>query len=79
MTDNKIMGFGLSILSWLLLALVYDGLQLFILSQLDNYPLEKSDFNQAKIKSYNIISDLSEKARLIYYSEFFMDVSEKVN
>src|SRR5690606_14455858 len=28
MTDNKIMGFGLSILSWLLLALVYDGLQL---------------------------------------------------
>lgn len=40
--------------------------------------LEKSDFNQAKIKSYNIISDLSEKARLIYYSEFFKDVSEKV-
>lgn len=40
-TDNKIKGFGLSILSWLLLALVYDGMQLFVLSSLDNYPLEK--------------------------------------
>jgi Cu-processing system permease protein len=40
-TDNKIKGFGLSILTWLMLALVYDGIQLFILSSLSNYPLEK--------------------------------------
>ncbi|MFN3196204.1 MAG: ABC transporter permease [Chlorobiota bacterium] len=40
-TDDKIKGFGISILSWLLLALVYDGVQLYLLSMLSNYPLEK--------------------------------------
>lgn len=39
--DNKIRGFGFSILTWLILALVYDGFQLYLLSTLKNYPLEK--------------------------------------
>jgi Cu-processing system permease protein len=40
-TDDKIKGFGISIFSWLILALVYDGVQLYLLSMLSNYPLEK--------------------------------------
>ena len=38
---NKIRGFGLTLLVWLLLALIYDGLVLMALSFFSEYPLEK--------------------------------------
>ena len=39
--ENRIQGFGLAILVWLLLALVYDGIVLLLLLQFNDYPLEK--------------------------------------
>ncbi|MGD8306013.1 MAG: ABC transporter permease subunit [Ignavibacteria bacterium] len=39
--DDKAKGLGLSILIWLILAVVYDGLVLFIVYYFEEYPLEK--------------------------------------
>jgi len=39
--DDKAKGLGFSILLWLILAVVYDGLVLFIVYYFDEYPLEK--------------------------------------
>lgn len=39
--DNRIRGFGLAILVWLLLAVVYDGLFLLGLAWFSDYPLER--------------------------------------
>lgn len=39
--DDKAKGLGLSILIWLILAVVYDGLVLFIVYYFEDYPLEK--------------------------------------
>jgi len=39
--ENRIKGFGLSILLWLLLAIIYDGIFLLMLILFESYPLEK--------------------------------------
>lgn len=39
--ENKIKGFGLAILVWLFLAVVYDGIFLLILVYFQDYPLDK--------------------------------------
>lgn len=39
--ENKIKGFGIAILMWLLLAVVYDGVFLISLMVFDDYPLDK--------------------------------------
>lgn len=39
--ENKIMGFGYAILTWLFLAVVYDGLLLILLMIFQDYPLDK--------------------------------------
>lgn len=39
--DNRIKGFGLAILMWLFLAVVYDGLFLISLVMFDDYPIDK--------------------------------------
>ena len=39
--ENKIKGFGLAILLWLFLAVVYDGIFLLILVYFQDYPLDK--------------------------------------
>lgn len=39
--DNKIKGFGLAILLWLFLAVVYDGIFLISLVMFDDYPIDK--------------------------------------
>lgn len=41
LNDNKIKGFGISILLWLFLAIIYDGLFLLLLIAFRDYPLEK--------------------------------------
>ena len=38
--ENRLKGFGLGILIWLLLAIIYDGLFLVLLIALEGYPLE---------------------------------------
>ncbi len=40
-TDNRIKGFGASLMIWLLLAVIYDGIFLILLMQFRDYPLEK--------------------------------------
>lgn len=40
-SDNKIKGFGIGILAWLYFAILYDGIFLFSLVALEDYPLEK--------------------------------------
>lgn len=39
--DNRIKGFGLAILLWLFLAVIYDGLFLISLVMFDDYPIDK--------------------------------------
>lgn len=39
--DNKIKGFGLAILLWLFLAVIYDGMFLISLVMFDDYPIDK--------------------------------------
>ena len=39
--DHKIKGFGLAILFWLFMAVIYDGLFLVLLISFNDYPLEK--------------------------------------
>jgi hypothetical protein len=38
--------------------------------------LGSPELNQAKVKAYNKISDLDEQSRLLYYSEFFKNISK---
>lgn len=38
--------------------------------------LNSNELNQAKVKAYNNIADLDEQSRLIYYSEFFKNISK---
>jgi Cu-processing system permease protein len=40
--ENKIKGFGIAIITWLVLAVVYDGLFLLGMVLFDAYPLEKA-------------------------------------
>jgi Cu-processing system permease protein len=40
--DDKIKGFGLAILVWLYLAVIYDGLMLLFFISFNDYPLEKA-------------------------------------
>lgn len=39
--ENKIKGFGYALLSWLFLAVIYDGLFLILLVMFDEYPIDK--------------------------------------
>lgn len=41
LNENKIKGFGLAILTWLFLAVIYDGLFLLLLVYFQEYPLDK--------------------------------------
>ena len=40
--ENKIKGFGIAIVTWLTLAVVYDGLFLLVMVLFESYPLEKA-------------------------------------
>jgi Cu-processing system permease protein len=39
--DNKIRGFGIAVLLWLVFAVIYDGIFVILLSYFSDYPLEK--------------------------------------
>lgn len=74
--DNKIKGFGYSILIWLFLAVVYDGLFLIALVVFDEYPLDifalvASLFNPIDLSRILILLKLDISALLGYTGAVF--------
>ena len=52
--DKKIKGFGLAIMSWLILAVLYDGLILLIVNIFSDYPLEKAMLGMSMINPIDL-------------------------
>ena len=74
--ENKIKGFGLAILLWLFLAVVYDGVFLLILVYFQDYPLDKfaliaSVFNPIDLSRILVLLKLDISALLGYTGAVF--------
>lgn len=74
--ENKIKGFGLAILLWLFLAVVYDGIFLLILVYFQDYPLDKfaliaSVFNPIDLSRILVLLKLDISALLGYTGAVF--------
>lgn len=74
--ENRIKGFGLSILSWLFFAVIYDGLFLLILATFNEYPLENfaigaSMFNPIDLSRILILLKLDISALMGYTGAVF--------
>lgn len=52
--DKKIKGFGLAIMSWLLLAVLYDGLILLVVNVFSDYPLEHTMLGMSMINPIDL-------------------------
>jgi Cu-processing system permease protein len=78
MTRDKARGIGISILLWLFFSLLFDGLVLFLLFQLSDYPIEKamigvSAMNPIDLARIFIILQLDVSAMLGYTGAIFKD------
>lgn len=74
--DNRVMGFGLAIMVWLCLAVLYDGLFMLSLVFLEDYPLEKYSlfaalFNPVDLSRIVIMLKLDIAALLGYTGAVF--------
>ncbi len=74
--DNRIKGFGLGILIWLLLAIVYDGLLMLVMVNFSDYPLEQpvlilSMLNPIDLARINILLELDISALMGYTGAVF--------
>lgn len=74
--ENKIKGFGLAILMWLFLAVIYDGIFLLLLVYFQEYPLDKfslvvSMFNPIDLSRILILLKLDISALLGYTGAVF--------
>lgn len=78
--DNRIKGFGLGILAWLYFAILYDGIFLFSLVALEDYPLENFSlamtfFNPVDLARVLVLLHLDLATLMGYtgavFSEFF--------
>lgn len=74
--ENKIKGFGLAILVWLFLAVIYDGIFLISLVYFQDYPLDKfsliaSMFNPIDLSRILILLELDISALLGYTGAVF--------
>lgn len=74
--DNKIKGFGFAILVWLFFAVIYDGIFLIILTQFNDYPLDKfsliaSLFNPIDLSRIMMLLKLDISALLGYTGALF--------
>ncbi|MDH5382934.1 MAG: ABC transporter permease subunit [Cyclobacteriaceae bacterium] len=74
--DNKIKGFGLAILAWLFLAIMYDGLFITFMVLFSDYPLEKyalaaTVFNPIDLSRILILLKLDISALLGYTGAVF--------
>jgi len=77
---NKLKGFGIVILIWLFMALIYDALFLMVLFHFESYPLEKPSivmtmFNPIDLSRILILLKVDESALMGYtgalFSKFF--------
>lgn len=77
-TRDKAKGIGKAILLWLYFALIFDGLVLFLLFQLADYPLEKfmmvlSAFNPIDLSRITVLLRLDVSALMGYTGAVFKD------
>lgn len=78
LTRDKAKGIGAAILIWLYFALIFDGLVLFLLFQLADYPLEKpmmiiSGLNPIDLSRITVLLRLDESALMGYTGAVFKD------
>lgn len=78
LTRDKAKGIGFSILSWLFFALLFDGLVLFLLFQLSEYPIEKAmvgitALNPIDLARIQILLQLDVSAMMGYTGAIFKD------
>ena len=76
--EDKIKGFGLAILTWLLFAVIYDGVFLILLLVFDDYPLDKfalfaTVFNPIDLSRILILLKLDISALLGYTGAVFQN------
>lgn len=78
MTRDKAKGIGVAIMSWLYFALLFDGLVLFLLFQLSEYPIEKvmvavTAFSPIDLARIQILLHLDQSAMMGYTGAIFKD------
>lgn len=78
LTRDKAKGIGLSIVLWLFFALLFDGIVLFLLFQLSDYPIEKmmigvSALNPIDLSRILILLHLDQSAIMGYSGAIFKD------
>ena len=78
LTRDKAKGIGIAILLWLFFALLFDGLVLFLLFQLADYPIEKmmvgiTAFNPIDLGRILILLHLDVSAMMGYTGAIFKD------
>ena len=76
--ENRIKGFGLAILIWLYMVIIFDGIFLFILSVFQDYPLEKltivlSLLNPVDLTRVMVLLKLEISALMGYSGAVFKD------
>jgi len=74
--ENRIKGFGLAILVWLVMAIVYDGIFIYLMVRFSDYPLEKlaialSLLNPIDLARINILLQLDISALMGYTGAIF--------
>lgn len=78
LTRDKAKGIGIAIMTWLFFALLFDGMVLFLLFQLSEYPIEKamvgiSAFNPIDLARIQILLQLDVSAMMGYTGAIFKD------
>jgi Cu-processing system permease protein len=78
LTRDKAKGIGISIMTWLYFALLFDGLVLFLLFQLSDYPIEKAmvavtAFSPIDLARIQILLQLDVSAMMGYTGAIFKD------
>ena len=77
-TRDKAKGIGLAIITWIFFALIFDGLVLFLLFQLSDYPIEKAmvtltAFSPIDLARIQILLYLDASAMMGYTGAIFKD------
>lgn len=78
LTRDKAKGIGLAIINWLFFALIFDGIVLFLLFQLSDYPIENamvvvSAFSPIDLARIQILLYLDASAMMGYTGAIFKD------
>jgi Cu-processing system permease protein len=78
LTRDKAKGIGISIMSWLFFALLFDGMVLFFLFQFSDYPIEKAmvgvtALNPIDLARIQILLHLDVSAMMGYTGAIFKD------